>query len=407
MMIRFRNRKSMRRLVALLVAPTALASAQFLYNERLDRKSQDALAGAKAVTNGETFDKELQNLDRLWKSTSARVFQTAELQMSADLSGFFDWQQVAKVVERARKNIGIARELSEAEKEQVKNLQAQLKTDQESASTALRKLKDSAASVGKNFPQIGTWLGRLGKLDALQKYARDVAGLDPSPKTEALIAELSSTFKSLADLYNNFRLALPASPQMLLLQSQLELVNAGEQHLVQLGLIRARLESDLGELQDLVNNAVITLKCVMEGTGPDCVAVPAPTNDVASTLEISVRELKGARQRFLRTRSKADDDAQLRAKQQLDTQLSLLAVAAALAARGNTALRLALLREADENQRYAIRQSSLAARSYEQILVNGAERLSLYHQGGIRPETLARLLNAAATLGLIPAVLSK
>jgi hypothetical protein len=395
----------MKKVAALLILTTASGSAQFLYNEGRDKKSQDALSAAKGIVTGDVFDKEIQNLDRLWKFSSARVFQTAELQMSADLSGFFDWRQVAHVVERANKNIGTEQQLSRADLERWERLKMQLATDKEAATNALRTLKDTAANVGRDFPGVSIWLGRLGQLDTLGKYAKDVVGFSPSPANEALLAELSSTFKGLSDLYKNFQLALPASPQMLLLQSQLELAKAGEQHLVELGLIRARLEMDVGAQHELAVLAEATRQCVIEGVGTGC--APIVTNDVTSTLEISVHELRDAEERFLRTKTGADDAAQQQAKKRLDGQLSLLAICAALAARGNTALRLALLREADENQRYSIRESSLSAHSYEQILVNGAQRLSLYHQGGIRPETLARLLNAAATLGLIPAVLSK
>ena len=97
-----RKEHSAMRLACLLLATAAIGLPQFLYNERLDKKSQDAVTAAKAVSSGALFDKELQNLDRLWKFSSARVFQGAELQMSTDLSGFFDWQQVVAVIERTR-----------------------------------------------------------------------------------------------------------------------------------------------------------------------------------------------------------------------------------------------------------------------------------------------------------------
>ena len=92
------------------------------------------------------------------------------------------------------------------------------------------------------------------------------------------------------------------------------------------------------------------------------------------------------------------------AEKDLRVLLDTLLNAASLAARGETPFRLALLRRAEEERRDSIRQSAAAARSYEQLLVNGAERLSLYYQGGIRPEDLARITNALATLGLIPVI---
>src|SRR5450759_2913705 len=134
----------MKRLAALLIVTAGSGSAQFLYNERLDKKSQDARTATKSVASGDVFDKELQNLDRLWKASSARVFQTAELQMNADLHGFFTWEQVGIVVRRVNRDFSTAQQQSQADSTQFEALKHQLKTDKDAASTALQNLKHAA-----------------------------------------------------------------------------------------------------------------------------------------------------------------------------------------------------------------------------------------------------------------------
>jgi hypothetical protein len=39
--------------------------------------------------------------------------------------------------------------------------------------------------------------------------------------------------------------------------------------------------------------------------------------------------------------------------------------------------------------------------------LTGVQRLALYHQGGIKPETLARLFHSISSLAIPPAILVK
>ena len=85
----------------------------------------------------------------------------------------------------------------------------------------------------------------------------------------------------------------------------------------------------------------------------------------------------------------------------------VLHLATALAVRGSTPEKLAELRTAHEEHRYSIRQSAVSARRYEVIVLTGVQRLALYHQGGIKPETLAQLLHSLSSLAIPPAILAK
>jgi hypothetical protein len=91
----------------------------------------------------------------------------------------------------------------------------------------------------------------------------------------------------------------------------------------------------------------------------------------------------------------------------LKTVVYLLENFAALAARADTPVRIAELRGAIEERRFAIRRDAIMARTYEQILLIGAQRIAIYYKGGVKPETLAQFLNALATAGLIPTIALK
>jgi hypothetical protein len=91
----------------------------------------------------------------------------------------------------------------------------------------------------------------------------------------------------------------------------------------------------------------------------------------------------------------------------LKSVIYLLENFAALAARADTPVRLAELRTAIEERRFAIRRDAIMARTYEQILLIGAQRIATFYKGGIKPETLAQIVNAISTAGLIPTIALK
>lgn len=78
---------------------------------------------------------------------------------------------------------------------------------------------------------------------------------------------------------------------------------------------------------------------------------------------------------------------------------------AALAARSNTPVKLAELRQAHELHRFSIRKSLVVARGYELLIRTGTDRLSRYYAGGLKPQQIAQLVYSAATLA-IPGVIA-
>ena len=95
------------------------------------------------------------------------------------------------------------------------------------------------------------------------------------------------------------------------------------------------------------------------------------------------------------------------AKESLERVVQVIYRAVAFAARGQLAQDLAESRVWLEDRAHSLRQSQVVANVYQNLLLNGAERLSVYYKGGVRPQTIADLVHAAAAVGLIPAVLTR
>lgn len=80
---------------------------------------------------------------------------------------------------------------------------------------------------------------------------------------------------------------------------------------------------------------------------------------------------------------------------------------AALIARGSTPSKLADVRMAQELHAYSIRKSAVRARAYELTLSTSAQRLALFHKGGIKPTEVAQLVFAVSNIAITPAILAR
>lgn len=156
----------------------------------------------------------------------------------------------------------------------------------------------------------------------------------------------------------------------------LQTLQVDEEHWKTVGAINARREAEQGDIKDMIDDYRDRAKRF----------VPSEDEKITITLE---RMTKG------------DDRDGL-----MDAFLALYG-AAALAARGTSPARLAELRLAQEEHRYSIRRSAIMARAYEVTVGTGVKRLALYHKGGIKPEQIAQIVQAIATLAIPPAILAR
>jgi len=192
--------------------------------------------------------------------------------------------------------------------------------------------------------------------------------------------EAASLATSLGAMYKDFTVALSKTPDMVVLETQIQLLSVNEDHLKQLARIITQRETDLEDTRVLLRRVASELKFLHDSSIPD-------DQDISQSIEARLTE-------------PANDRI-------MAAMIFVMYNAAALAARDSTPQRLASLRMADEERRYSIRSSAVAARSYETLVSTGVDRLALYYKGGIRPETLAQIATALGTLGIIPTIAVK
>jgi hypothetical protein len=104
----------------------------------------------------------------------------------------------------------------------------------------------------------------------------------------------------------------------------------------------------------------------------------------------------------------AEGELRLAKKSVLDTRnaladrLEVLHVATSLASYGKLPGKIADQLVAQEEHAYSIRLSRVRARAYQLTVSTGVQRLALYHQGGIKPSLVARMIQAASTVAIPP-----
>ena len=90
-----------------------------------------------------------------------------------------------------------------------------------------------------------------------------------------------------------------------------------------------------------------------------------------------------------------------------DEAVRILYSCTSLAARGQIPNDLYRVRMAQLEHMKSIQLSAANARVYESVLGGGVERLALFYQGGVRPETLAQVIQSLSTTGIFGKLLTQ
>lgn len=359
----------------------------YLYNPRLDALGQDLQKAAGEVANGQVYETQLSNLDAIAKLSTERIFSSGRRGALAKIEAARTWRRLWTRVEAAR----LSMQLTESQKAewttQAAALEAQSKSATKAASDADTTLKDVADLLdglgkAKQIAQAGSFLQR-----------RDIADITPADlraaaKLQAMIGNVGSIVKGLA--------ADPALARSSSVADQMkvELAKAEIDYLKTLvGVEEKRLagQQDVSDLLAAISSTLVCPpagSCTLKFTSDDGAELPPETIPGSERLEDTLQRLRTD-------------------KPKLAAVVYLLQNYAALAARAELPLRLAELRSAIEERRFAIRKEAIMARSYEQILLLGAQRIAAYYKGGIKPETLAQFASALSTAGLIPTIALK
>ena len=352
---------------------------QILYNEQRDKQAQEVQKLGAELQNSSVFQKAIDNLDVLWKQRQDSVLRNALDQMNARLAVLETWEQVDEFLLNLSDRIGsdkapkLAAVLESLKKQEVET--------QEALADLKKKLAALPNSV-ELINSLGSWFEKIGKLDQIVDLAQAKAG---SPAEQVAAAkEAEKQLKALATEYKAFSLSLPASPGALFLKDQLEVIRLREANSQNLIAIEKRRQKELKGVRDLMEETKKGLACLSE------------------------TERQGSIAATLLGRAASAANAASPTKEKDDECLQFLTLAlfnfAALNARSDTASRLAAIRSSLEDRASALRLSAAGTRQIEELINNGVTRLAMFHKGGLKPETLAQLIQALATAGIIPAL---
>ena len=369
-----------------------VANAQLFYNQQRDETAQKALSLAESVSNGAVFQKQLANLERMNRHSQNRVFAGAEVQMRTNLLTLSSWSRVKALVDSVAGSI--SRNQAAIPKSEFDRLQQAAATEVQNAKADLEALKKRVTGDSNGqaaVREIGEILAKIGKLDELAGILTSVAsevGVGPKvPHAYADIAnEVFATAASLGTLYKAFTITAPKPAEIVAMEAHLAALELEESHQSALAAIMARRDRDVGDILNGIEELRNELAIIRRNQEVD---------DVAQSLAA------------MASAARTPGPNQKESGRMLGIMVHTLYGAAALAARDDTPVRLATLRIASEGRAFAIRQSAAAANEYEDTVLNGAQRLALYHKGGLKAQTVAQIVSALSTLGLIPTVLSK
>jgi predicted nucleic acid-binding protein len=414
-------------LIILLMALSPHLQAQRLYDGARDKEAQDAAKLAEEITSKSSFEKQLKNLDTLSQRDMEVYFRGAQRQMALEIRTFRTWGQVSLFVERAKGILGAEDFIPTAEVQKIiadlkKDCQREDDIDKPTRETELgksiclakirMKILKAAADKSKERgeeldEELETRLEKIDQINSLIEKAESY--LKSGSNQNETIKGFSEVFVNLSKSYVNYVNKIdkiknePKDELKLLLQRiAVEVLQLEADHwetVAEIKLRRGKEQEDLEVLATDVDDRLVQISRCLSIEPADLakqrlnVTFAKAQSLPKCTIEIYPKDAKGRGEVEL-------------SKESITTYLyQTLHSAAALAARGQTPMKLAELRFAQEEHRYSIRHSAVMARSYEVALTSGTKRLARYYAGGLKPEKIAQMVYSAATLA-IPTVIA-
>jgi len=415
-------------LALFLAVSTVDANAQRLHDDGRDKKAQEAAALADAITSTASFDKQLKNLDTLSKRNVDLHFQGAKRQMELQIRGFRTWGKVSAFVETVKGTLNAPDFISDDDvKPIVEDLEKDCPRTTElgkaicAAEAELKNLNDAVEESKKQGKaldeELKTRLEQIGVVESLVDKAETF--LKSDSKNNQTIKELSDVFINLSKSYVTYTNKLkeinnqPKDELRLVLQRiAVETLQLEADHWQTVAEIKLRRIDEQKELSSMVRQFDNRLQKIADFSP----CLEAGLNN--STPAERLARLKDERipETFTKIialvqpppdgRPPCMVDGKIKNKEDLAAYVyQTLHLATALAARGETPMKLASLRLAQEEHAYSIRQSAIVARGYELAIGSGTKRLARFYAGGLRPEKIALLIHTAATVA-IPAVIA-
>lgn len=354
----------------------------YFYNPRLDALGQDLQKAAGEVSNGQVYETQLSNLDAVARLASDRIFSSGRRAALAKIEAARTWRFLFDRFDTARKSQTVNPQQQKEWQDRMAELKKQVAAtvQQSDAGVNLQPLGDVLEAVGKakQIAEAGNFL-----------QERKLANITPADlRIAARVQELVDNIGAvITDLSKD---AGGATSRSVTEQMKVDLAKAEIDHLKTLMGIEEKRAAGQKDVKDLLAVIGRTLKCeanncTLSQDDDDGNTQLLATVKRSDAIEDTLQQFQGD-------------------KVKVGLVILLLENYGAMAARADLPMRLADLRDAVEDRRFAIRQEAIMARTYEQILLVGAQRIAAYYKGGIKPETLAQFANALSTAGLIPAI---
>lgn len=355
----------------------------YFYDPRLDALGQDLQKAAGEVSNGQVYETQLSNLDAVARLASDRIFSSGRRAALAKIEAARTWGFLFDRFDTAR----TAQKVDPPQQKEWQDRMAELK--KQIAATA-----QQSDGAGANLQPLGDVLEAVGKAKQIAEAGnflqeRKLANITPADlRIAARVQELVGNIGAvITDLSKD---AKGATSRSVAEQMKVDLSKAEIDHLKTLMGIEEKRAAGQKDVKDLLSVIGRSLKCeanncTLSRDDDDGNTQLLATVQRSDAIEDTLQQFQGD-------------------KVKVGLVILLLENYGALAARADLPMRLADLRVAVEDRRFAIRQEAILARTHEQILLVGAQRIAAYYKGGIKPETLAQFANALSTAGLIPAI---
>ncbi len=358
-----------------------------LYDRGKDDAAQKALDAAKKLASGSLFDAELKNLDAFVKLEVDSTFEGEARVRSNFLN------QIA-VGTWGGVDILISSLKAQLDPKTIDTRIADLRAERDRLQVQRDKVNAQKPAPGPALPanpaeSIAEIVSQGIDLD---NAAASIAGGLKSPNAEGqqaidLIGKALGESKTAVDAASaNQKTVTDTAKQLQQLRSSLN------------SLAADRVKIELDHLKTLLK--------IWERAGDDIKQTQGLIDEYASQsagIDARTTILDTVRSRAAAARNAAPEDLRAR-RNELDAVVRRALLAAAIAARWNSAGLIAQLREAHEIHQYSIQRSRLEAHALEVAVGSGAQRLAMFYKGGVRPEIIAQILYTAATASISGAI---
>ena len=399
--------------ICVLLAGVVTVNAQRLYDPARDAEAQKAAALAADITSKGSFEKQLRNLEVTEKHNVEVYFTGARRQMEIKIRTFRTWGALTKFADEVQETLDSADFIPDADaaaiagdvkrncSERITKLGMEICT----AKTNLAELEKAVADREQRGKELDEELkARLEKIDTIEALVDNAETLLKDKTTNAeTIAGFSEVFLKLAQSTVTFTNKLAqinneTSDELrrLLQRIAVEALQLEVDHWKTVGEIKLRRAAEQKEIQKLINDLNDRLAQIS-----NCFSIK-PKDLSEQRITKSIADARTLTNCSILEQGKP---VEFKTEQIIAYLFRALHVATALAARGETPAALAELRLSHEERRFSIRHSAIIARSYEVALSSGTKRLARFYAGGLKPDKIAQLVYAAATVA-IPGVIA-